>query len=143
MADTTQSKERPVYRNIHVTQIVGYRLPPAGIVSILHRVSGALMFLLLPFVIWLFDVSLTSEVSYERFSSAFVAGVGFLPGWFMKLVALALIWAYLMHFIAGVRHLWMDMTHSVSMAQGQSSALVTLGASAVLTVALGLKLFFF
>jgi succinate dehydrogenase / fumarate reductase cytochrome b subunit len=143
MADTTQSKERPVYRNIHVTQIVGYRLPPAGIVSILHRVSGALMFLLLPFVIWLFDVSLTSEVSYERFSSTFVAGVGFLPGWFMKLVALALIWAYLMHFIAGVRHLWMDMTHSVSMAQGQSSALVTLGASAVLTVALGLKLFFF
>jgi succinate dehydrogenase / fumarate reductase, cytochrome b subunit len=143
MADTTQAKERPVYRNIHVTQIVGYRLPPAGIVSILHRVSGALMFLLLPFVIWLFDVSLTSEVSYERFSSAFVAGVGFLPGWFMKLVALALIWAYLMHFIAGIRHLWMDMTHSVSMAQGQYSALVTLGASAVLTVALGLKLFFF
>jgi len=143
MADTTQSQERPVYRNIHVTQIVGYRLPPAGIVSILHRVSGALMFLLLPFVIWLFDVSLTSEISYERFTSAFVAGVGFLPGWFMKLVALALIWAYLLHFIAGVRHLWMDMTHSVSMVQGQYSALVTLGASGVLTVALGLKLFFF
>jgi succinate dehydrogenase / fumarate reductase cytochrome b subunit len=143
MADTTQSQERPVYRNIHVTQIVGYRLPPAGIVSILHRVSGALMFVLLPFVIWLFDVSLTSEISYERFSSAFVAGVGFLPGWFMKLVALALIWAYLMHFIAGIRHLWMDMTHSVSMEQGHYSALVTLGASAVLTVALGLKLFFF
>jgi len=143
MADTTQSQDRPVYRNIHVTQIVGYRLPPAGIVSILHRVSGALMFLLLPFVIWLFDVSLTSEISYERFTSAFVAGVGFLPGWFMKLVALALIWAYLLHFIAGVRHLWMDMTHSVSMVQGQYSALVTLGASGVLTVALGLKLFFF
>jgi succinate dehydrogenase / fumarate reductase cytochrome b subunit len=143
MADTTQSQERPVYRNIHVTQIVGYHLPPAGIVSILHRVSGALMFLLLPFVIWLFDVSLTSEISYERFTSAFVAGVGFLPGWFMKLVALALIWAYLMHFIAGVRHLWMDMTHSVSMVQGQYSAWVTLGASGVLTIALGLKLFFF
>jgi succinate dehydrogenase / fumarate reductase cytochrome b subunit len=143
MADTTQSQERPVYRNIHVTQIVGYRLPPAGIVSILHRVSGALMFLLLPFVVWLFDVSLTSEISYERFTSAFVAGVGFLPGWFMKLVALALIWAYLLHFIAGVRHLWMDMTHSVSMEQGHYSALVTLGTSGVLTVALGLKLFFF
>jgi succinate dehydrogenase / fumarate reductase cytochrome b subunit len=112
-------------------------------VSILHRVSGALMFLLLPFVIWLFDVSLTSEISYERFTSAFVAGVGFLPGWFMKLVALALIWAYLLHFIAGVRHLWMDMTHSVSMVQGQYSAWVTLGASGVLTIALGLKLFFF
>jgi len=143
MADTTQTQERPVYRNIHVSQIVSYRLPPAGIVSILHRVSGVMMFLLLPFVIWLFDVSLTSEISYERFSSAFVAGVGFLPGWFMKLVALALIWAYLHHFIAGVRHVWMDMTHSVSLAQGRVSALVTLGASALLTLALGLKLFFF
>jgi succinate dehydrogenase / fumarate reductase cytochrome b subunit len=143
MADTTQDQERPVYRNIHVSQIVGYRLPPAGIVSILHRVSGALMFLLLPLVIWLFDVSLTSEVSYERFTSAFVAGVGVLPGWFMKLVALALIWAYLHHFIAGVRHLWMDMTHSVSLAQGRVSAWITLASSAVLTVALAMKLFIF
>ena len=142
MADTTHPQERPVYRNIHVSQIVSYRLPPAGIVSILHRVSGVLMFLLLPFVIWLFDVSLTSEISYERFTSTFVAGFGFLPGWFMKLVALALIWAYLHHFIAGVRHLWMDMTHSVSKEQGQVSAWVTLGASAVLTLALAFKLFF-
>ena len=142
MADTTHPQERPVYRNIHVSQIVSYRLPPAGIVSILHRVSGVLMFLLLPFVIWLFDVSLTSEISYERFTSTFVAGFGFLPGWFMKLVALALIWAYLHHFIAGVRHLWMDMTHSVSKEQGQISAWVTLGSSAVLTLALAFKLFF-
>ena len=141
MADTTQSRNRPVYRNIHVTQIVGYRLPPAGIVSILHRVSGALMFLLLPFVIWLFDVSLTSEISYERFTSTFAAGLGLLPGWFMKLVALALIWAYLHHFIAGVRHLWMDMTHSVSKEQGHGSAVITLASSLLLTVALGAKLF--
>jgi len=132
---------RPVYRNIHVTEILKYRLPPAGIVSILHRVSGAMMFLLLPFVIWLFDTSLTSEISYERFTSAFVAGIGFVPGWFVKLVALALIWAYLHHFIAGVRHLWMDMTHSVTKDQGRSSAVVTLVSSVVLTVALGAKLF--
>ena len=61
MADTTATrKPRPVYRNIHVTQIVSYRLPPAGMVSIGHRISGVMMFLLLPFVVWLFDVSLTS-----------------------------------------------------------------------------------
>ena len=143
MADTTQDQKSPVYRNIHVSQIVGYRLPPAGIVSILHRVSGVLMFLLLPFVIWLFDVSLTSEISYERFTSTFVAGIGWLPGWLMKLVALALIWAYLHHFIAGVRHLWMDMTHSVSLAQGRVSAWVTLVSSGVLTLALAMKLFIF
>ncbi len=143
MADTTQTQKRPVYRNIHISQIVAYRLPPAGIVSILHRVSGVLMFLMLPFVIWLFDVSLTSEISYERFTSVFVAGAGFLPGWFMKLVALALIWAFLHHFIAGVRHLWMDITHSVSLAQGHVSAWVTLVSSGVLTLVLALKLFFF
>jgi len=139
MADTL--KQRPVYSNIHVTDLVTYRLPPAGWVSILHRVSGALMFLLLPFVVWLFDVSLTSEVSYERFTSAFIAGIGFLPGWFIKLVCLSLIWAYLLHFIAGLRHLWMDATHSVSKEQGKSSAMVTLVSSSVLTVLLAAKLF--
>ena len=143
MADTTQDQKRPVYRNLHVAQIVGYRLPSAGLVSILHRVSGVLMFLLLPFVIWLFDVSLTSEISYERFTSTFVAGLWIFPGGLMKLVALALIWAYLHHFIAGVRHLWMDMTHSVGLEQGRISAWVTLVSSAVLTLALAMKLFVF
>jgi succinate dehydrogenase / fumarate reductase cytochrome b subunit len=139
MAEHTQ--QRPVYRNIHVSQIVAYRLPPAGIVSILHRVSGALMFLLLPFVVWLLDVSLTSEISYERFTNVFVAGIGALPGWFVKLVALVLIWSYLHHAIAGLRHLWMDVTHSVSKQQSDLSAKVTLGISLVLTVLLGVKLF--
>jgi succinate dehydrogenase / fumarate reductase cytochrome b subunit len=140
MTDTT-NKSRPVYRNIHVTQIVSYRLPPAGIVSILHRVSGLLMFLLLPFIIWMFDKSLSSEISYDVFTNAFVAGVGFLPAWFIKLVALGLIWSYLHHFIAGVRHLWMDATHSVSKAQGHNSAVATLALSVALTLLLGAKLF--
>lgn len=134
-------KPRPTYRNIHITQILQYRLPPAGIVSILHRVSGAVMFLLLPFIVWLLDVSLSSEISYEQFTAAFGVGIGFVPGWLVKLVVLALIWAYLHHFIAGVRHLWMDMTHSVTKVQGHSSAIVTLASSVVLTVALGAKLF--
>ena len=139
MADTL--KPRPEFRNIHVSQIVAYRLPPAGIVSILHRVSGVLMFLLMPFIIWMFDTSVTSEVSYGVFKAAFAAGVGFIPGWFLKLVALALIWACLHHLIAGVRHLWMDATHSVSKEQGRSSAIITLASSLLLTVALGAKLF--
>ncbi len=143
MADTTAApKTRPVYRNIHVTQIVKYRLPPAGIVSIGHRVSGVLMFLLLPFVVWLFDVSLTSEISYERFGAAYSAGLGFVPAFLVKLVTLALIWAYLHHFCAGVRHLWMDATHAVTKQFGHSSALATLGISLLLTAVLGFKLFF-
>ena len=138
---STSRKPRPVHRNIHVSQIIAYRLPPAGVVSILHRISGAMMFLLLPFVIWLFDTSVTSEISYERFTSAFIAGIGFAPGWFIKLVVLALIWGYLHHFIAGVRHLWMDATHSVTKEQGHSSAVITLVLSVLLTLALGAKLF--
>jgi succinate dehydrogenase / fumarate reductase cytochrome b subunit len=138
---TDSVKKRPVYTNIHVTQIVSYRLPPAGIVSILHRISGLLMFLLLPFVVWMLDSSLSSEISFESFTNVFVAGVAGIPGWFVKLVALGLIWAYLHHFIAGVRHLWMDATHSVSKAQGHNSAIVTLALSVVLTLLLGAKLF--
>lgn len=140
MADTLKS--RPEFRNIHVSQIVAYRLPPAGIVSILHRVSGVLMFLLMPFIIWMFDASVTSEVSYGVFKSAFAAGVGFIPGWFLKLVVLALIWAYLHHLIAGIRHLWMDATHAVTRQFGHTSAIATLAISVLLTLALGFKLFF-
>ncbi|HEV6964589.1 succinate dehydrogenase, cytochrome b556 subunit [Roseateles sp.] len=138
---TDSAKTRPVYRNIHVSQIVSYRLPPAGWVSILHRVSGVVMFVLLPFVIWMLDSSLTSEISYDAFTNVFVAGFAGIPAGLVKLVVLGLIWAYLHHFIAGVRHLWMDATHSVSKAQGQSSAYVTLGLSLALTVLLGAKLF--
>ena len=126
---------------MRLVDAVKYRLPLAGVVSILHRVSGLLMFGLLPLIVWFFDTSLSSEISFERFAGAFVSGIGWVPGWLIKLVALALIWSYLHHFIAGVRHLWMDMTHSVTKEQGRSSAVVTLAASVVLTLALGAKLF--
>jgi succinate dehydrogenase / fumarate reductase cytochrome b subunit len=139
---TELSKPRPQFRNIHAFKdLTTYRLPPAGWVSILHRVSGALMFVLMPFIIWMFDTSLSSEFSYARFTAAFDSGIGFVPGWFIKLVALALIWAYLHHFIAGVRHLYMDMTHSVTKEFGKSSAVFTLAVSIVLALALGAKLF--
>ena len=67
--------------------------------------------------------------------------VGVVPGWFFKLVALAILWAYLHHFIAGMRHLWMDINHAVSKEFGRSSAIVTLGLGTALTLVLGLKLF--
>jgi succinate dehydrogenase / fumarate reductase cytochrome b subunit len=134
------TKARPG-ANMRLIEALQYRLPIAGVVSILHRGSGMLMFFLLPFVIWLFDMSVTSEISYDTFASAFVAGIGPVPGVFIKLVVLALIWAYLFHAIAGLRHLWMDTTHSVSKSQGRSSAMVTVALSTVLTVLLGAKLF--
>lgn len=126
---------------MRLIEALQYKLPPAGLVSILHRASGVLMFVLLPLVVWLLDVSLGSEISYERFSNAFVAGVGFVPAFLLKLIVLALIWSFLHHLLAGVRHLWMDATHSVSMQQGRVSALVTLAVTGVLTVVLGARLF--
>ena len=139
---TETAPKRPEFRNISaLTDLPTYRLPPAGWVSILHRVSGALMFLLLPFIIWMFDMSVSSEISFAKFKYAFNVGLGFVPGWFMKLVALALIWAYLHHLIEGIRHLYMDVQHAVSKEFGRSSALVTLGLSIALTLVLGAKLF--
>jgi succinate dehydrogenase / fumarate reductase cytochrome b subunit len=126
-----------------VDAITGYRYPVMAIVSILHRVSGMIMFVLLPFIIWMFDTSLSSEISFDRFTSVFAHGAGFVPGWFFKLVALALIWSYLHHLIAGVRHLWMDATHAVGLQFGRQSANFTLAVSVVLTLLLGAKLFFF
>ncbi|PPE71436.1 succinate dehydrogenase, cytochrome b556 subunit [Caldimonas thermodepolymerans] len=133
------AKQRP--GPMRLPDALKYRLPVAGWVSILHRASGLLMFLLLPFILWLFDKSLTSEISYGEFTSAFSAGVWIFPGWFVKLVVLALAWAYFHHFIAGLRHIWMDVFHTVSKQQGRSSAIFTLVLSLVLTVAVAVKLF--
>ena len=140
---TVAQKQRPEFRNINAFRdLPTYRLPAPGWVSILHRISGVLMFVLMPFIIWMFDTSVSSEISFARFRSAFENGLGFVPGWFLKLVALGLIWAYLHHFIAGVRHVWMDVSHkAVSKEFGGKSAKVTLALAVVLTVLLGLKLF--
>ena len=136
------AKKRPEFRNINAFKdLTTYLLPPAGWVSILHRASGVIMFLLMPFIIWMFDVSVSSEISFSKFKAAFNSGLGFVPGAFIKLVALALIWAYLHHFIAGLRHLYMDVNHAVSKEFGKSSALVTLTLSIALTLVLGAKLF--
>ena len=139
---TELAKKRPEFRNINaLVDLPTYRLPAAGFVSILHRISGLVMFLLLPFVVWMFDTSVSSEISFAKFKAAFNVGVGFVPGILVQLVALVLIWAYLHHLIAGVRHLYMDAHHAVSKEFGKSSAVVTLVMSLGLTAALGAKLF--
>lgn len=142
MAEITNTPPRAVYRNINLTDIRTYRMPVAALVSILHRISGAFIFVLLPFVIWLFDNSLSSEVSFAKFTTAFGPGIGVFPGWFIKLVTLVLMWAYLHHFIAGLRHVWMDVSHAATSKQaGRASAVTVLVLSLLLTVILGAKLF--
>lgn len=133
MSDLTRPP-RPIYRNIHISQIVSYRLPPAGIVSILHRISGALMFVSLPLVLYLFDKSLTSQISFESFKSV-------TSNFFTKLFLLALIGAFTYHFVSGIRHLAMDLHFAVEKVKGRQSAITVLVVSGVLWLAFALKLF--
>ena len=140
MADASKAiKKRP--GEMRLIDATGYRLPPAGWASILHRVSGLLLIVLMPFVIWLFDTSLSSEVSFDSFRGAFIGGIGFVPAIVVKLVTLVLIWSFLQHFCAGVRHLYMDFTHNVTKEFGRTSALVAMGVAVLLTLVFAYKLF--
>ena len=135
------AKPRPEYRNINALgDLPSYRWPLAALVSGAHRLSGVLMFLLLPFILWLFDKSVSSEISFGQFTAAFSSGLGIFGGWFIKLVVLALIWAYLHHLFAGVRHLYMDVSHNTTKDFGRRSAATVLVASLGLTLILGAKL---
>jgi succinate dehydrogenase / fumarate reductase cytochrome b subunit len=141
LTSSTRAK-RPEFRNINAFKdLPTYRMTVAAIVSILHRGSGLFMFLLMPFIIWMFDTSVSSEFSFARFTSAFNNGIGFVPGVVIKLVTLVLIWSYLHHFFAGLRHIRMDLFHTVSKEAGRSTAQWTLVLSLGLTVVFGAKLF--
>ncbi|WP_180132432.1 succinate dehydrogenase, cytochrome b556 subunit [Rhodoferax sp. BLA1] len=139
---TSHSKKRPQFNNIEFPSLITYRWPLASLASGMHRVSGAIMFFLMPFVIWMFDTSISSEVSFAGFKAAFNIGMLGIPGFLWKLVALGLIWAMLHHFIAGIRHLWMDTHHHhVTKDFGRQTAAVVLGLTLSLTAVLGAKLF--
>jgi succinate dehydrogenase / fumarate reductase cytochrome b subunit len=131
---TTLHEKRPQFRNIHVTQIIGYRLPAGGMVSILHRVSGALMFLLLAAVIWLLQLSLASELSFLRLKDV-------ASQWWAKLLFLALAWALLHHLVAGIRFLLLDLHLGVEKPAAAKSALVVFAISLPLTLLAALRIF--
>ena len=133
MAETVQ-KRRPQFRNIHVTQIVSYRLPIAGIMSILHRVSGAAMFLLLPVLAWLFDLSLTSELSYAQLTEVTDLVI-------VKLILCVLAWAFIHHFMGGIRHLVNDMHIGITKEASPKMATGFMVASLVVTAWACLKIF--
>jgi len=131
---TTLRENKPQYRNIHITQIVGYRLPAPGMVSILHRISGALMFLLLPVALWLLQLSLASETSYLRLS-------GIAAQWWAKLLFLVLVWSLVHHLVAGIRYLLLDLHIGIEKAASVQSALVVFALSLPLTLLAALRIF--
>jgi succinate dehydrogenase / fumarate reductase cytochrome b subunit len=103
-------------------------------VSIMHRVSGALLFLLLPFLLWLFDLSLMSEIGYGRLQSI-------ASSFLVKLVLAGLAWAFLHHLVAGVRYLVLDLDIGVDKPAARTSALAVYWISLPLTLLVALKIF--
>lgn len=127
-------KQRREIRNIHITELVNYRQPFSAIVSIMHRVSGFLMFALLPFILYLLQESIRSEISFAHFQ-----GIASHP--FAKLVILALVWGYMHHFCAGIRHLVMDTHIGLDKDSARKSAITVLVITWVVVILVALKLF--
>ncbi len=128
MSEVTVRKPRPKF--LALNQI---RLPLPGIVSILHRISGVGLFLLLPFLLFLLDRSLGSAETFETFSA--VVGHPL-----VKLLLFGLLWAYMHHFCAGIRFLFLDLDKGTDLAAARSSSRIVLIVSIVLTVIIGVKL---
>lgn len=134
-AITKQQKRGQPIRNVNITDItMKYRQPPSAIVSILHRISGFGLFLMLPFLLYLLQESLRSEISFEHFK-------GVVDNLFVRILLLGLSWAYLHHFTAGIRHLFMDNHLALDKDAAQKTARWVLVISLALTVIVGLKLF--
>ena len=134
MIQNSNQKNKKTFNNIGIAQISGYRLPWAGKVSILHRISGLSLFLAIPFLLYLFDLSISSEISFLKFQT-------FLDSIVIKLICLFLIWGYLHHFCAGIRFLLLDMHKGIEKNQIQKSAVSVLIISIALTIVFGAKLF--
>ncbi len=106
------------------------RLPVPGFVSILHRISGAALFLFAGVLLYLFQASLQSPESYVRFRDLADA-------WWMKIFLIGMLWALLHHFFAGIRFLLLDIHVLSDLKQARATSWIVLGVSLVLTVVLG------
>ena len=127
--DRPAPKPRPVYLNLFAIQ-----QPLPAIVSILHRASGALLFLAgIPLLLWLVQRSLASAEAWEQMRATLSSPLS-------KLVLVVLAWAYFHHFIAGIRHLMMDLHWGMDLQSARQSSAVTLVLAIVLTLAVAVKL---
>ncbi len=123
------ARPRPVYLNL-----LAIRLPLPAFVSILHRVSGALLFLIgIPLLLWAVQRALVSADAWAQMRAMVAHPFG-------KLVLVVLAWAYLHHFLAGIRHLLMDLHIGVNLQAGRQSAAVVLVISLLLTLGVVIRL---
>ena len=122
------SRPRPKYLNL-----LQIKLPVPGLVSILHRVSGAVLFLFIPFLLVLLELTLASPAGFLRFKAV-------LSHWAVKLLVIGLVWAYLHHLLAGIRHLALDLDYGTELPAARASSHAVLVTGIVLAVIFGLML---
>jgi succinate dehydrogenase / fumarate reductase cytochrome b subunit len=122
------NKKRPKHLVIHLI-----KLPLPGIVSILHRVSGLLLFIALPLLLWMLQYSLTSIETYTEL-------MDILANPLIKLILLGMVWAFMHHFCAGLRYLAIDFHLVRDLAHARSSSKVVVATSLILTILAGVKL---
>ncbi len=123
------TKQRPVYLNL-----VRIRLPLPGIVSILHRLSGAALFLLgLPLLLVGIERSLASPEAFDGLRSALSTPLA-------RIVLIGLTWAYLHHFCAGIRFLLLDIHQGIELQPARRSSVVVLVVSLALALLIGVRL---
>lgn len=120
---------RPVYLNLF-----RIHLPLPGWVSILHRVSGALLFAALPLGVWALSVSLADEAGFQRIA-------GWLDHLLARLILLGLVWAFAHHLLAGLRHLALDVHWGVDLKRARQSSLAVMLASGLVTLLAAWRLF--
>ncbi|KVW93047.1 succinate dehydrogenase, cytochrome b556 subunit [Thiobacillus denitrificans] len=114
--------ERPVYLNL-----LRIHLPLAGWVSILHRLSGALLFAILPLGVWALSASLADEAGFRRMAEGMTHPLS-------RLFLLFLIWAFAHHLLAGLRHLALDVDWGVSLPRARQSSLAVMLATGLITL---------
>ena len=119
---------RPKYLNL-----LQIRMPLPAVISIMHRVSGAVLFLALPVLLYWWQSSLTSFQTFAAFKA--LASL-----WFVKLCMLALLWGYLHHLCAGLRHLAMDVDMGTELATARLTSKLVLVAGITLTLVTGARL---
>ena len=120
---------RPVYLNL-----LRIHLPLTGWVSILHRVSGVLLFAALPAGVWALSVSLSDEAGFRRMADTLAHPL-------VRLLVLLLVWLFAHHVFAGLRHLALDAHWGVDLKHARQSSLAVLLAAGLVTLIAAWRLF--
>jgi len=128
MPDLTAKKKRPLWYNLSPLN-----LPLPGLVSILHRVSGAMLFLGLIEFLLLLDMSLASESGYAQIGEWMRAPI-------VKLLVIASIWALLHHLCAGIRHLFLDIDIGTSLHAARRSAFAVFVVSLLMAASIAVRI---